>query len=334
MTRAAVPITALMVVTAAPARTQETPVFRTAADAVVIDVSVLEDGRPVAGLTAEDFELVDNDVAQAVLSAEPSTMPLDISLVADLSSSIVDGWTGGAIFARNNDAGTWLEDGLNAVVSMLEPDDRLRLLETGSVLRTAAGNALPSGALGTAGKSHRSALFDAVTLAVIQRAEPGRRRLVIAMTDGHDTSSITDFPTRARVLARSDAVLQIVTVGVRAPANLYSIAAGDHPLQYTPPPDRAPSPFRRPLDWYADAGNYDWVWKDIARRTGGRFWATTDAGDFVPQLRQIVQEFRSRYLLRYIPTGVRREGWHDVEVRVKRERGWDVHARRGYFVGG
>jgi hypothetical protein len=38
-----------------------------------------------------------------------------------------------------------------------------------------------------------------------------------------------------------------------------------------------------------------------------------------------------RYLLSYEPTGVRREGWHRIEARLRGVRG-DVHVRRGYWV--
>jgi hypothetical protein len=44
----------------------------------------------------------------------------------------------------------------------------------------------------------------------------------------------------------------------------------------------------------------------------------------------IFDEFRQRYLLTYTPEGVDADGWHDLDVRVKR-RGADVTARPGYF---
>jgi len=42
----------------------------------------------------------------------------------------------------------------------------------------------------------------------------------------------------------------------------------------------------------------------------------------------ILREFRQRYLISYTPRGVTREGWHKLDVRVKR-RG-TVKARPGY----
>lgn len=45
-----------------------------------------------------------------------------------------------------------------------------------------------------------------------------------------------------------------------------------------------------------------------------------------------IEEFRTRYVLRYTPTGVAHDGWHDLSVRVKGKK-YDVRARKGYAVG-
>ena len=40
---------------------------------------------------------------------------------------------------------------------------------------------------------------------------------------------------------------------------------------------------------------------------------------------------RHRYVLRYEAQGVKREGWHRIEVRLPPGKG-DAHVRRGYWV--
>ena len=44
------------------------PTFRLRTDAVVVDVVVRGDGRPVAGLTVDDFEVREDGVVQAITS--------------------------------------------------------------------------------------------------------------------------------------------------------------------------------------------------------------------------------------------------------------------------
>ena len=45
----------------------------------------------------------------------------------------------------------------------------------------------------------------------------------------------------------------------------------------------------------------------------------------------VLNEFRSRYVLTYVPEGVKRgDGWHELEVKLPRARG-RVTARRGYL---
>ena len=45
--------------------------------------------------------------------------------------------------------------------------------------------------------------------------------------------------------------------------------------------------------------------------------------------KQAVSDFRTSYVLRYVPAGVSREGWHDITVRVKKGT-YEVRARKGY----
>ena len=46
----------------------------------------------------------------------------------------------------------------------------------------------------------------------------------------------------------------------------------------------------------------------------------------------ILNEFRMRYLLTYMPAGVKRgDGWHRISVKVKAKPG-HVTARPGYFA--
>ena len=65
----------------APRASQQ--VFKSGVDGVTVVVSVRSGNKPVPGLTAEDFELRDNGVAQAITSVAAEQVPLDLSLLLD-----------------------------------------------------------------------------------------------------------------------------------------------------------------------------------------------------------------------------------------------------------
>ena len=61
--------------------------FRTGIEVVRLDVSVIRGGVPVVGLTARDFALTDNGIAQDVESVTLEQLPLSVTLVLDVSQS-------------------------------------------------------------------------------------------------------------------------------------------------------------------------------------------------------------------------------------------------------
>src|SRR5262245_26742931 len=68
-------------------------VFRTTADLVAVDVSVRTAGSPLAGLTTSDVVLTDNGVTQQVEVVDAQAMPIDVTLIADVSHRTMSAWT-------------------------------------------------------------------------------------------------------------------------------------------------------------------------------------------------------------------------------------------------
>ena len=69
----------------------------------------------------------------------------------------------------------------------------------------------------------------------------------------------------------------------------------------------------------------------VARATGGNGWSARQPVELEGAFIRALEEFRSRYRLRYEPRGVRREGWHELKVRLPGKPG-KVRARPGYEV--
>jgi hypothetical protein len=68
---------------------------------------------------------------------------------------------------------------------------------------------------------------------------------------------------------------------------------------------------------------------DIAARTGGQVFSMDVAAPIGDAFKQAIEDFRTSYVLRYIPKGVTRAGWHDLNVRVTSGT-YEVRARKGY----
>jgi hypothetical protein len=51
----------------------------------------------------------------------------------------------------------------------------------------------------------------------------------------------------------------------------------------------------------------------------------------INDFKKIFEVFRQSYVLRYRPTGVKPEGWHELKVTLVRRGRFDIRARRGYF---
>ena len=70
--------------------------------------------------------------------------------------------------------------------------------------------------------------------------------------------------------------------------------------------------------------------KDLAAATGGRLVIAEGDKDIGAAFARALDEFNSRYVLVYTPTGVTGQGWHRIDLKLKHKKG-TVTARRGYF---
>jgi len=188
--------------------------FRSGVEVVELDVSVMRGGAPVAGLTARDFALTDNGVAQDVGSVTLEQLPLSVTLVLDTSQSVA------------GDRLRHLAQAGEGLVAALRKDDRaalitfshmvdLRVPMTGDFqsIRTALDTMTGSGA---------TSLRDAVHLALQLQSRDRSRPLMLLFTDGHDTASwlsedaVVDSARRSGVVihaarVESDALLDRLT---------------------------------------------------------------------------------------------------------------------------
>jgi VWFA-related protein len=162
---------------------------------------------------------------------------------------------------------------------------------------------------------------DSVLVALLHRADPDRRHLVVALTDGEDSCSLASGESLRRAAERSGGVFHWVDLELGYPqlADFYA-RAGAQGVGSTCRNRRNPVDFERFLS-------------DAARLTGGTVhtaWSKADLAGISTFFDAILDDFRRSYILQYVPDGVARAGYHRLRVEMA-ERGYTVRARPGYW---
>lgn len=72
--------------------------------------------------------------------------------------------------------------------------------------------------------------------------------------------------------------------------------------------------------------------QEVADSSGGNLVWAEDDSRLLTVFTRVFDEYRTRYLLTYSPSGVRRDdGWHKIDVTLKAKRG-KIKVRPGYFA--
>jgi VWFA-related protein len=201
-----------MVVAGARAGAQDAAVFRSNVDAVTVGVSVQRGGRPVSDLTQADFELADNGVAQTIGALSYEKLPIDLTVLLDVSTSVN---------AR------LLDQLRRAVVDLrkgLLPQDRLRLVLVNMRIRRVVDFDDPPAAIDAAfadlTSGGASAVLDALAVSLASPAPPDRRQFAVIFTDGKDSISINTPDMLLDTARRTTAAVSIVlATPLRRPAD-------------------------------------------------------------------------------------------------------------------
>lgn len=272
--------------------------FRSGIDAVLVSTVVTSGRRPVTGLRAEDFELLDNGVPQTIELVERDEVRLDVFLVLDASSSVWDGVGPNAT----------LKTAARAAFGQLRPGDRAALLHF--THHVSVASPLTSDLAGLEASLYdirgegATSLLDAIATAVmIPEPSASRRTLVVVCSDGIDTASWQSADQVMDLARRSEAVVHMVVPernrALRAPIGM----------------EGSPSTWR--------------VLTDIASSTGGAL-IEAHRTNLARAFRDIVQEFAQGYQLMFYPKGAEARGWHRLELKLRRRSG-QVKARHGYY---
>lgn len=281
---------------------EQATVFRATGRVVFVPVSVQSGNKPVAGLTAADFVLSDAGVAQQITEVAYEEVPIDVTLFVDNSTST---------FASHEQ----FNRDIRAIAALLRPVDRVRVVAFGLDVRVFMDWTVPGRRIDVPpiGLGRLSSVYDGLYLSMLHRPPLGRRHLIVAMTDGDDYGSVIRSQSVEDLAGRMEGVLHLLLVTSRPTSQARTAAPG---VAGTSPD----------LDGQERLAR-------AAERSGGVAHSRVFSTNAAELFKKAFDDFRSSYVLSYMPTGVPGRGWHPITVEVKRPGRLAVRHRQGYFEG-
>jgi Ca-activated chloride channel family protein len=273
---------------------------------VNIIASVMDEhNRPVLDLPKELFELYEEGVKQKIALFEPETQqPLDLALMIDSSLSTIKE------LAHEREAAA------HFIRQVVRPGDRLAVFEFADTVTqlTEFSTDVPllQAAVRHIQEGAGTALYDAVYLGAqaLARRAPGRRRVIVLVTDAGETTSRADFESARRSALRAEVMLYTIVIRpVKSEGGRNT--AGEHALE------------------------------TITEATGGAVYYPDGMAELDAIFDHIDRELRTQYRLGYYPEPRPPEKtFRRIEVRVKMpgaglgKDGYTVRCRKGYFTAG
>ena len=310
--------------------------FRSGVELVNVTATVTDrSGRFVAGLTPTDFAVYDNEQSVEITHFSADRVPVSVGIVLDTSGSM---------------AGDKIERARASIERFLDqlddPEDEVFLYGFAGDVRliqewTSKPDAVSDG-LRRVDAFGGTSMYDAVFQAVV-KAQNGRNRkkAVILISDGNDTSSRRGLRDVRRVVHESEVLVYAIGIDGSAEPVIRT-----RPPTF--PPTSIPFPFpipdhRRPGTRWSGVPQFPptigrtaagdrlnaQALRDITDDSGGRTEVVRDARDLSPATASIADELSRQYSLGYISPGTRDGRWHSIRVEV-RNGSVQVRARRGY----
>jgi Ca-activated chloride channel family protein len=294
-------VLALLIAVGARPSAQQAPVFRTGVDLVNVGATVVDrKGQLVAGLQADDFEVIEDGRKQTVRyfvagdARDPAAGDLHLGLLLDVSESM-----GEDIRFTRTAAIKFLNTLVDAVdVTVVDFDTEVRAARYGQNefarlierIRLQKTNGM-------------TALYDAIGVYLDGASGQDGRKIMLLYTDGGDTGSSLRLGELLDLLKASD-----VTV--------YAIGELEHQSSFAR--DRARA-----------------ILQSISETTGGQAFFPSSVKDLDQMYGKVLAEIRAQYMMGYLSTNDHADGaWRKVELRITRKDGRDlrIRSRRGYFA--
>lgn len=272
---------------------------------VPLNVSVADNrGKTVSNLKKEDFKVFEDDKLQAIRAFRTDTdLPLSVALLVDASGSIVDKLKFEQAAATDFFFNTIKRKKDRAAVisfdstAFLQTDDTPdgftdepeRLADALKKIRAGGG----------------TSVYDAIHVSVkaklaLEKGE--RRKVLILISDGEDTSSRYSLTEALEMAQRHDTIIYAISTNKTSDTKTREKVKGDEVLQ------------------------------KLVDETGGKAYFPLKLDDLASDFQKIGDELRSQYVLSYTPTNPTLDGTYR-KVRVEMiDKKYKARSRQGYFA--
>jgi Ca-activated chloride channel homolog len=293
-------------------RKDETPTFQTSVQMVLVPVTVTDrNGKTIEGLNAVDFNVLDNQQPQKIVSFSTDDAPCSIGLVLDVSGSMQQTLSETKEITHVFFGTANLDDEFLLLTVSTQPAAATRFTTDTAALEESIELAKPGGL---------TALIDTVYLG-LRRMGKGSwpRRALLILSDGMDNHSRYSQNELMRMALEAD--VQIYTIIIDSgSAGTSTQRAPYRPSLVTKPWDRAEE--RQGAE----------MLEKLSDETGGLHFRVRTSAEAQEAVTKIGRALRDEYVIGYrLPDPEPFERWHRIRVRLNASRAARVQARKGYY---
>jgi VWFA-related protein len=317
-------------------------------------------GRPVAGLRAENFVVLEDGKAQRVTNFATTETPFEIALLLDTSGS------------TRGELGL-IRDAANAFINLLRPGDRVGIMAFNNTQRNGSPVAtvdILSG-LNSDRKDLRAAIenlttsngtpfYDGLGRVADQifreppREEMRGRRAVVALTDGVDSSSDSGYEEARTALLRAGVASYFIQISTEdyVEDRLLKDCQDDGRLTLSAKQlERfrtlfVPQAQKEDYQDFCRMGQFERMdisrqlynlarkeMSEMAHESGGKAFAAGSVQEARAAFAQVANEVGTQYSLGYYPANKTRDGrFRQIKVEMRGVKDANVRAREGYFA--
>src|SRR5215203_3205512 len=320
----------------------EGEVVRVETQLVSVPVLVTDrEGRALKGLRAEDFLLLEDGRPQKIANFSTTEAPFEVALLLDTSGS------------TREDVGL-IRAAARAFIEALRPGDRVAILS----FNTQKEGSDSLATVEPVGASNGTPFYDGLAKVArdVFRDRPTEqtrgRRALVALTDGVDSTSESDFEEARAQLKRVGVVSYFVLVNTEdyVEERLMQGCDDDGALRLSKTQLRryqrviAPGASAEDFSNFCRMGQFERMhasrtlyqmarreMASLARDSGGKTFAAADLRDARRAFRQVAEDIGTQYSIGYYSTNTARDGtFRKINVQVRTRKDAQVRAREGY----